>query len=131
MGIDFRIRDFAHPFSILKLKRTFDRNQWQSEEALLQYQSERLRQTVRHAYHNVPYYQKFTITKKPYSFKRFWQDSCKPHFIGLYEVLRGKIKERSELKKLLFGAVEIKNSICIFIFSSYFLRHFFTFLPYH
>ena len=58
MGIDFRIRDFAHPLSILKLKRTFDRNQWLSEEALFQYQSERLRQTVTHAYHNIPFYQK-------------------------------------------------------------------------
>lgn len=58
MGIDFRIRDFAHPLSILKLKRTFDKNQWLSEEALFQYQSEKLRQTVTHAYHNVPYYQK-------------------------------------------------------------------------
>jgi phenylacetate-CoA ligase len=57
MGIDFRIRDFAHPFSILKLKRTFDRNQWLSEEALSWYQSERLRQTISHAYRNVPYYQ--------------------------------------------------------------------------
>jgi phenylacetate-CoA ligase len=58
MGIDFRIRDFAHPLSILKLKRTFDRNQWLNEEALSQYQSSRLRQIITHAYHNVPYYQK-------------------------------------------------------------------------
>ena len=58
MGIDFQIRDFAHPLSIFKLKRTFDRNQWLSEEALSRYQSERLSQTLSHAYQNVPYYQR-------------------------------------------------------------------------
>ena len=58
MGIDFRIRNFAYPLSILKLKSIFDKNQWLSEEALNQYQSAKLRQIITHAYHNVPYYQK-------------------------------------------------------------------------
>ena len=58
MAIDFRIRDFAYPLSMLKLKRIFDRNQWLSEETLLEYQSAKLRQIISHAYHNVPYYQK-------------------------------------------------------------------------
>jgi phenylacetate-CoA ligase len=58
MGVDFRIRDFGYPFSILKLKRTFDRNQWLSEEALKEYQLERLRKVIAHAYDSVPYYQK-------------------------------------------------------------------------
>jgi phenylacetate-CoA ligase len=58
MGIDFRIRDFAYPFSILKLKRIFDRNQWLDAEALSEYQAARLRQIIAHAYYNVPYYQK-------------------------------------------------------------------------
>lgn len=58
MGINFRIRDFAYPFSILKLKKVFDRNQWLDAEALSQYQSARLRQIITHAYYNVPYYQK-------------------------------------------------------------------------
>jgi phenylacetate-CoA ligase len=58
MGIKFRIKDFAYPFSILKLKREFERNQWLSEETLCQYQSARLRQIVTHAYNNVPYYRK-------------------------------------------------------------------------
>jgi phenylacetate-CoA ligase len=58
MGVDFRIRDFAYPLSILKLKRTFDQNQWLGEEALKEYQSARLRQIISHAYTNIPYYQK-------------------------------------------------------------------------
>jgi phenylacetate-CoA ligase len=58
MGIDFRIRDFAYPLSILKLKRAFDNNQWLSEEALYQYQSAKLRQIIMHSYHHIPYYQK-------------------------------------------------------------------------
>jgi len=62
MGIDFRMKDFAYPFSILKLKTEFDENQWLSEEALCQYQSARLRQIMTHAYNNVPYYQ--TLFKK-------------------------------------------------------------------
>ena len=57
MPIHFRIRDFAYPFSILKLKRIFDRNQWLSEEALYHYQEQRLKQIITHAYENVPYYQ--------------------------------------------------------------------------
>ena len=58
MSIDFRIRDFAYPLSILKLKRTFDKNQWLNEDALYEYQSAKLRQIISHAYHNVPYYRK-------------------------------------------------------------------------
>jgi phenylacetate-CoA ligase len=58
MGIDFRFRDFAYPFSILRLKKVFDRNQWLDAEALSEYQAARLRQIITHAYDNVPYYQK-------------------------------------------------------------------------
>jgi phenylacetate-CoA ligase len=58
MGIDFRIKDFAYPFSILKLKREFDRNQRLSEETLRQYQAAKLRQILTHAYNTVPYYRK-------------------------------------------------------------------------
>ncbi len=58
MGIDFRIKDFAYPLAILKLKRTFNRNQWLGEEALREYQLEKLRQVVGHAYQTIPYYQK-------------------------------------------------------------------------
>jgi len=58
MGIHFRIRDFAYPLSILKLKSIFDKNQWLGEEALHEYQSVKLRQVITHACKNIPYYQK-------------------------------------------------------------------------
>jgi len=56
MAIDFQIKDFAYPLSLLKLKRLFDKNQWLSEESLHDYQSSRLRQIISQAYNNVPYY---------------------------------------------------------------------------
>lgn len=56
MAIEFRIKDFAYPLSLLKLKRIFDKNQWLSEESLHDYQSSRLRQIISQAYNNVPYY---------------------------------------------------------------------------
>lgn len=58
MGINFRFRDFGYPLSILKLKRTFDKNQWLSEEDLCKYQELKLKHIVRHAYENIPYYKK-------------------------------------------------------------------------
>lgn|GEM_PF-498761 len=58
MSIVFTIRDFGYPFSIVKLKKIFDKNQWLSEEALREYQSSRLKEIIRHAYHKVPYYQR-------------------------------------------------------------------------
>jgi phenylacetate-CoA ligase len=81
MGVEFRIRDFGYPFSILKLKRTFDRNQWLSEEALKEYQSARLRHIITHAYANVPYYQKL-----------FRENSIRP----------GDIQTVADLKKVPF-----------------------------
>jgi phenylacetate-CoA ligase len=56
MGLDFRFKDFAHPLSILRLKREFDRHQWESVELLRDYQLARLRAIVAHAYQNVPFY---------------------------------------------------------------------------
>jgi len=81
MGLDFRIRDFAYPLSILKLKRTFDQNQWLGEEALKEYQSERLRQIIVHAYANIPYYQKL-----------FRENSIRP----------GDIQSAEDLKRIPF-----------------------------
>lgn len=56
MGINFRLRDFSYPLSILKFKRIFDKNQWLSEEALYEYQLQRLRHILSQAYENIPYY---------------------------------------------------------------------------
>ena len=57
MGINFRLRDFSYPLSIIQLKRIFDRNQWLSQEALCDYQLQRMRHILTQAYENIPYYQ--------------------------------------------------------------------------
>jgi len=56
MAIDFRIRDFCYPIAIWRLKRFLDRSQWLDRHILTDYQEERLRTLVNHAYNNVPYY---------------------------------------------------------------------------
>lgn len=56
MGLDFRLRDFAHPAAIILLKRRFEREQWLPREQLLQLQLVRARNMVAYAYRHVPYY---------------------------------------------------------------------------
>jgi len=56
MAIDFRVRDFFHPGSILHLHRQFERNQWRSAEENQSYQLERLRRILSRAGREIPYY---------------------------------------------------------------------------
>jgi phenylacetate-CoA ligase len=56
MAIDFRMRDFLHPTSILRLHRQFERTQWMSPEELETYQLRRLNLVLSAAYEEVPYY---------------------------------------------------------------------------
>ncbi len=58
MSIDFRLRDFAYPLGILRLRRLFERTQWLPPEELKRYQEERLRILIHQAYHHVPYYRR-------------------------------------------------------------------------
>jgi len=58
MGVDFKLRDFAYPLAIAKLKREFARNQTLSAEELAQQQGRRFAQIASHAYETVPYYRK-------------------------------------------------------------------------
>jgi len=58
MGLDFRMRDFAYPLALLRMKRQFERNQYQPLPALQEYQRSRMRKVLSHAYENVPYYRK-------------------------------------------------------------------------
>lgn len=57
MTVDFTIRDFGYPLALLRLRRFFERSQWFSQDELVRYQDQRLRQIVDQAYHRVPYYQ--------------------------------------------------------------------------
>ncbi len=56
MGLDFKIKDFAYPFAILRQKRIFDKTQWWSVSELEAYQFGKLKAILRHAYDHVPYY---------------------------------------------------------------------------
>lgn len=55
MGVDFRLRDFAYPLSLMRLKRCFDRNQWLDAAGLEQYQVSRLQAVFRAVGERVPY----------------------------------------------------------------------------
>ena len=56
MTVEFRIRDFCYPWSLLRLRAQFERSQWWSEQELVRYQEERLRRVVAHAYEHIPFY---------------------------------------------------------------------------
>ncbi|OGW74803.1 MAG: hypothetical protein A2Z72_05975 [Omnitrophica bacterium RBG_13_46_9] len=56
MSIDFKIKDFAYPAEILKLRSFLEKSQWFTRERLEYYQLKRLRLMLSHAYKNVPYY---------------------------------------------------------------------------
>lgn len=58
MSVDFRVRDFAYPMRILRLRRSFGKSQWLPPQELRAYQEERLRNIIHQAYHHVPYYRR-------------------------------------------------------------------------
>jgi phenylacetate-CoA ligase len=58
LSVDFKVRDFAYPVGILRLRKFLEKSQWFPREQLAGYQEERLRRVVRHAYHHVPYYRR-------------------------------------------------------------------------
>ncbi len=57
VAIEFNLREFGHPLSILRLRRFFEKSQWLPVDDLLLCQEQLLRRTVAHAYEQVPYYQ--------------------------------------------------------------------------
>jgi phenylacetate-CoA ligase len=72
MSIDFKLRDFFYPASILRLRLFLEKSQWFSEEALQEYQLKRLKMILNHAYDKVPYYRTLfnELKLKPNDFKR-------------------------------------------------------------
>lgn len=56
MALEFKLRDFAHPLALWKLRSTFEKTQWLTAEEQTLYQERLLRQIVEHAYRRVPYY---------------------------------------------------------------------------
>jgi phenylacetate-CoA ligase len=58
MSIDFRLRDFFHPFLIRRLHDEFERNQWRHPEELAAWQDRRVAALADHAIRQVPYYRR-------------------------------------------------------------------------
>ena len=58
MPVDFSIKDFFYPVSLLKTRWFLERSQWFSKERLEQYQIKRLRTILNIAYNHSDYYQK-------------------------------------------------------------------------
>ncbi|MDR9364403.1 MAG: hypothetical protein RI575_03615 [Balneolaceae bacterium] len=52
----FKISDYLYPFEIFKLFRFLNRSKGFSYQQLVEYQNEKLRSIVHHAYNHVPYY---------------------------------------------------------------------------
>lgn len=56
MSVEFRIKDFFYPLSVLRLRTFLKKSQWFSEEELEAYQLKRFKIIIGHARKNVPYY---------------------------------------------------------------------------
>lgn len=56
MALEFKLKDFAYPAAIIKLRSTFEKTQWFTPEQQTLYQERLLRRIVAHAYRYVPYY---------------------------------------------------------------------------
>jgi phenylacetate-CoA ligase len=56
MALEFRPGDFAYPAALIKLRSTFEKTQWFTEDEQIHYQERLLRRIVEHAYSFVPYY---------------------------------------------------------------------------
>ena len=71
MAIEFTIKRFAYPISIIKLRHFFEKSQWFSEEQLKEYQNKRLKEIIEHCYENVPYYRNLfdKLKLKPNDFR--------------------------------------------------------------
>jgi Coenzyme F390 synthetase len=72
MALEFKHSEFAHPIEILKLRSTFEKSQWYTEEEQALYQERLLRRIIEHAYRNVSYYRDLfdSIRLKPADIRR-------------------------------------------------------------
>jgi phenylacetate-CoA ligase len=107
MSIDFRLRDFASPYSILKLRRFFEKSQYFSKKEMEQYRERRIRMVLKHAVRNVPYYRTLfneankdpdSITGTPdlHAFPRLTKERLRQHFYSLMADTTHRYKPRLE-----------------------------------
>jgi phenylacetate-coenzyme A ligase PaaK-like adenylate-forming protein len=58
VSVEFTLHKFGHPLAIARLRAQFERSQWLTAEELVFYQEQRLREIIRQAYVQVPYYRR-------------------------------------------------------------------------
>ncbi|MFH1754141.1 MAG: hypothetical protein ABIA59_00415 [Candidatus Latescibacterota bacterium] len=56
--MEFRLRDYCYPISIYRFRRFLEKTQWMSPDELHDWRLEKLRAVIKHAYDNVPLYQR-------------------------------------------------------------------------
>ncbi len=71
MPVDFKIKEFFYPVSILRMRCFLEKSQWFTPEKLREYQIKRLGVILKQAYDNVPYYRNLfdSLKLKPADFK--------------------------------------------------------------
>lgn len=99
MSIEFKIRDFAYPIGIVRLRRFFEKSQWMHPDGLREYQRHLLRRTIRQAYFHVPYYAQLfdALRLKPQDI-RDADDLCKLPFLS------------KEMVRANYGALRADNA---------------------
>lgn len=72
MALEFKLKDFAYPTAILKLRSIFEKTQWFTTEEQTLYQERLLHRIVEQAYRYVPYYRDLfdNIRLKPDDIRR-------------------------------------------------------------
>lgn len=102
MSIDFRLRDFFHPYAIWRLHRDFERNQWREPSELGALRNSRLAAMVDHALLHVPFYRELgrRLDLRPGDVKQ-------PQDLAVFPVLR---KDVLRLRRHEFTADNVDTS---------------------
>lgn len=92
MALEFKLGDFAHPAAIIRLRSTFEKSQWYTQEEQTLYQERLFRRITEHAYRHVPYYRDLfdSVHLKPGDLRRLTDINKIP--ILTKETLRAQFK---------------------------------------
>lgn len=110
MGIDFRARDFFHPWSLWKLHRFLEHSQWLDASQIAERQNALLRRMILHAYENVPYYREVFDSRgiSPHDIRSSADLGCLPRMNkSIIRREHSRLRARNAEK---YGAYEVKTS---------------------
>lgn len=110
MGIDFRARDFFHPWSLWRLNRSLERSQWFDASETAEYQDSLLRRMILHAYQNVPYYRDVFDREgiSPHDIRCAADLACLPRMNK--SIIRREHTRLRAVNAEKYGAYEVKTS---------------------